>query len=283
MRFSIVTPSYNSSQWLKLCLPSVADQEGVAFEHIVQDSRSTDGTQDWLPTDRRVQAVIEKDKGMYDAINRGWKRAKGDFVDRLNCDEQYLPGALKAVSDYAGEHPDVDLIIAHTIVTDPAGNYLCHRHSMMPRLPHLWVRFPILSCGVFLRRRTLEEQQFYFDTQWRDLGDVHWMMNMVKRGVRAGLLNRFTSVFSETGENMNLKPNAVREKEVTNRMMPPSVRTFAPALVLHHRLRMLASGTFFQKPFDFSLYTRASPTRRVTHQVSKPTPIWRGLDGKTRG
>ena len=66
MKFSIVTPSFRNSRWLKLCIASVADQQGVELEHIVQDSCSDDGTQDWLPHDRRVRAFIEKDGGMYD-------------------------------------------------------------------------------------------------------------------------------------------------------------------------------------------------------------------------
>lgn len=66
MKFSIVTPSFRSSPWLKLCIASVADQEGVDLEHIVQDSCSDDGTQVWLPLDQRVKAFIEKDSGMYD-------------------------------------------------------------------------------------------------------------------------------------------------------------------------------------------------------------------------
>lgn len=77
MRFSIITPSYRSGRWLKLCIPSVADQEGVDFEHIVQDSCSDDETREWLPGDPRVTAVIEKDSGMYDAVNRGFRRATG--------------------------------------------------------------------------------------------------------------------------------------------------------------------------------------------------------------
>ena len=61
MDFSIITPSYRSSQWLRLCVASVADQEGVTHEHIVQDAGSDDGTQDWLSQDKRVKAFIEKD------------------------------------------------------------------------------------------------------------------------------------------------------------------------------------------------------------------------------
>jgi len=98
VQFSIVTPSFRNSTWLKLCIASVADQQGVELEHIVQDSCSDDGTQDWLPRDPRVKAFIEKDAGMYDAVNRGFRRAAGDILAYLNCDEQYLPGGLATIA-----------------------------------------------------------------------------------------------------------------------------------------------------------------------------------------
>ena len=96
VRISIVTPSYRRSAWLKLCIASVADQP-VGAEHIVQDAGSDDGTLDWLPRDSRVKVFVEKDQGMYDGVNRGLRRAGGDILAYLNCDEQYLPGALSTV------------------------------------------------------------------------------------------------------------------------------------------------------------------------------------------
>jgi hypothetical protein len=90
------------------------------------------------------------------------------------------------------------------------------------------------------------------------------------------VLQRFTSAFTETGENMNLKPNAVRERQVKARMMPAWIKLMTPAFVAHHRLRMLISGAYAQAPFDYSLYTFASPNLRVLHQVSKPTARWPG-------
>jgi len=99
MQISIVTPSFRSSNWLRLCIASVADQQGVEVEHIVQDSCSDDGTQEWLPKESRVKAFIEKDQGMYDAVNRGFRRSTGQSLAYLNCDEQYLPRALQTVHD----------------------------------------------------------------------------------------------------------------------------------------------------------------------------------------
>ena len=174
LKFSIITPSFRNSAWLKLCIASVADQRGVTLEHLVQDSNSDDGTGDWLPKDSRVQAFIEKDAGMYDAVNRGYRRATGDILAYLNCDEQYLPGALKAVQEFFEKHPQVEVVLAGSIVTDGDGKYLCHRHSMVPSPQHLWYRFPVLTSSIFIRRKVVAERGIFFDTKWRDLGDFHW-------------------------------------------------------------------------------------------------------------
>ena len=96
----------------------------------MQDSCSDDGTQDWLPHDPRVKAFIEKDGGMYDAVNRGYRRATGDILAYLNCDEQYLPGALAAVEKFFAAHP------RRRSRRSPAASsptataiIICHRHS----------------------------------------------------------------------------------------------------------------------------------------------------------
>jgi glycosyltransferase involved in cell wall biosynthesis len=274
MRFSIVTPSFRNSQWLKLCIASVADQSGVECEHIVQDSCSDDGTQDWLPGDKRVKAFIEKDGGMYDAVNRGYRRAAGDILAYLNCDEQYLPGALRAVHDFFDRHPQIEVALAGTIVTDGEGKYICHRHSLVPHPQHVWFRFSALTSSIFIRRRVIHERGIFFDTRWRDLGDFHWAQALMKSRVPMKVLDHFTSVFADTGENMNLKPNAIREKAETDRMIPGWVKTLKPAWIIHHRLRRLAAGHFALKPTDYSIYTLRSPEHRVLFEVPKPTAVW---------
>lgn len=276
MNFSIVTPSFRNSIWLKLCVASVADQQGVTLEHIVQDSCSDDGTQDWLPRDGRVKAFIEKDTGMYDAVNRGFKRAQGDILAYLNCDEQYLPGALQRVNDFFLAHPEVEAVFADTIVVDANGNYLCHRKSLLPRANHIWARFSNLTCAIFVRRKTVEERGLYFDTQWRALGDVYWVMDMIRKNVRMAVLDDFTSVFYETGDNLALKPESIRESRMRAESAPAWIKMSRPLFLALHRLRMIKRGAFSQKPFDFSLYTPSSPDKRVTRHVEKPTPIWPG-------
>jgi len=274
MKFSIITPSFRSSKWLKLCIASVADQKGVEFEHLVQDSCSDDGTQEWLPRDTRVKAFIEKDAGMYDAVNRGYRRASGDILAYLNCDEQYLPGALAAIHEFFESHPAVEVALAGTIVTDARGQYVCHRHQMVPHPQGIRYRFPILTSSIFIRRKVIHERSIFFDTKWKDLGDYHWMLAMVQAKVPMVVCETFTSVFADTGENMNLKPNAIREKNETEKMIPFWVRAFRPFWILHHRLRRLAAGHFSLKPTSYEIYTLDSPDQRVTFDVPKPTAVW---------
>jgi glycosyltransferase involved in cell wall biosynthesis len=274
VKFSIVTPSFRNSRWLKLCIASVADQQGVELEHIVQDSCSDDGTQDWLPRDPRVKAFIEKDGGMYDAVNRGYRRASGDILAYLNCDEQYLPGALKAVQVFFEANPKAEVALAGTIVVDGDGKYVCHRHQMIPHQQGVWFRFPILTSSIFIRRKVIHGRGIFFDTRWRDLGDFHWVLALMKNKAPMAVCNAFTSVFADTGENMNLKPNAIREKAETDAMIPSWVKILKPAWIIQHRLRRLAAGHFSLKPMSYSIYTLQSPEHRVRFDVSKPTAVW---------
>jgi glycosyltransferase involved in cell wall biosynthesis len=274
MKFSIVTPSFRNSSWLKLCVASVADQRGVELEHIVQDSCSDDGTGDWLPRDPRVKAFIEKDSGMYDAVNRGYRRATGDILAYLNCDEQYLPGALKAVGEFFKKNPHAEVALAGSIVTDGDGKYICHRHLMTPHPQGVWFRFPILTSSVFLRRRVIHERGIFFDTHWRDLGDFHWVLALMKHRVPMVACDAFTSVFADTGENMNLRPNAIREKAETDAMIPGWVKTLKPAWIAQHRLRRMAAGHFNLKPTSYEIYTRQSPEQRIKFEVARPTAVW---------
>ncbi len=279
MRFSIITPSFRNSKWLKLCIGSVADQQGVEFEHIVQDSCSDDGTQDWLPHDRRVKAFIEKDNGMYDAINRGYRRATGDLLAHLNCDEQYLPGALKQVQNFFESHPEVEVALAGAIVVDGRGEYMCHRQSMVPHPQHAWYRFPVLTCSIFLRRRVIHERGIFFDTRWRDVSDGFWVFALMKNRVPMAVCDHFTSAFTDDGENMGLKANAIREKTEMNAMIPAWVRALKPVWIVHHGLRRLAAGHFSLKPTRYSIYTLDSPEARVEFDVPNPTAIWRNRQG----
>ena len=257
---SVVTPSFRSGRWLPLCLASVADQE-VRHEHIVQDAGSDDGTLDWLPRDPRVRAFVEKDRGMYDAVNRGYRRARAGILSYLNCDEQYLPGTLARVRDFFQCHPEVDLLFGDCLVVDAAGGYLCERRALTPQLLHTWTasNLAFLTAATFLRRRVLEQHQLWFNADFRDVGDQDWALRLVQAGVRTAVLPEFLSVFTETGTNMNLGANASRERRAFHATAPVWARGLAPLALVHFRLRRWHAGHYLCRPHDYAIYTRDQP------------------------
>ena len=90
MRFSIITVSYNPGEKLRGTLRSVAAQSFTDYEVIVKDGGSTDGSTDFLKGSEgeglnRVRFYEEKDKGIYDAMNRAVGYARGEYVLFLNC------------------------------------------------------------------------------------------------------------------------------------------------------------------------------------------------------
>lgn len=270
MLTSIITPSFRSGQWLKLCIASVADQ-AMPSEHIVQDAGSDDGTLDWLARDARVKAFVEKDSGMYDAINRGLRRAKGELLAWLNCDEQYLPGALKTAVDFFEQHPDIDVLFGDVVMVDPQGNYLSHRKMQTPLKYHTWTcHLSTLSCAMFFRRRVVFDYGFWLDPIRRDAGDGEWMVRLLRHGVKMAALGQFTSVFTQTGANMSAGPNALRENRDLRRSAPWSAQQLRPLWVAHHRLRRLLGGMYSQKPFGYDIYTLSHPEHRGHFEVSKP-------------
>ncbi len=276
MKFSIITPSFRNSNWLKLCIASVADQ-GEQVEHIVQDAGSDDGTQDWLLRDKRVKAFVEKDAGMYDGVNRGLRRASGDIVAYLNCDEQYLPGALRTVEDFFERHPEVDVVFGGGIVVRADGSFLCQRRAVVPMKAHTQVSgaLAILSCASFFRRRLLDDERLFFDPRYRIMADAHWVLALLESRARMGIVQEFTSAFTSTGENLSLKPEAQREIRATQLGAPAWARVLRQGVLAHHRLRKLLAGHYWQKPFDYAIYTAKSPERRVSIHVSKPTARWK--------
>ncbi len=278
--FSIVTPSFRSGRWLPLCISSVADQEGVAHEHIIQDSCSDDGTRDWLANDARVRAFIEKDRGMYDAINRGLDRSKGDLLAYLNCDEQYLPGALSAAAGFFQDHPEIDVLFADIVIVNERGGYLCHRKVQTPLTYHTWTcTLSTLSCAMFFRRQVFFDRGFTFRPDWRDAGDGDWVLRLLRGGIRMAVLRRFTSAFTFLGSNMSAGPNARRENARLRESAPYLAQRLRPLIKWHHRARRLIGGMYRQPPFNYSIYTQAEPRERQIFQVQQPTFRAAGVSG----
>lgn len=253
-----------------MCIASVADQ-GLELEHIVQDAGSDDGTLDWLPKDPRVRAFVERDNGMYDAIDRGFQKATGDILAYLNCDEQYLPGCLREVERYFESHPATDVLFGDVIMANERGEYVSHRKMQVPLKYHTWTcHLSTLSCGMFFRRSLYLERGFRFQSRLRDVGDGEWMVRLLREGIRMAALGSFTSIFTLTGKNMSTGANALRENAELRSSAPGWAQRARALFVAHHRLRRWLGGMYTAKPFSFALYTLDSPAVRRLRFVEQP-------------
>ncbi len=97
VKISLITACFNSVGTIRTAIESVFAQRGADVEYIVVDGGSMDGTVDVIrefeprntPNTRNVEFrwISEKDRGMYDAINKGIKMATGDVVGILNADD----------------------------------------------------------------------------------------------------------------------------------------------------------------------------------------------------
>ena len=90
---SIIIPSFNQGKFIEKCLESITQQTFDNYEVIIQDNNSTDNTKSILKKYQNLRnfyIYFEKDKGQADAINKGIKKSRGDWITWQNCDDYYL-------------------------------------------------------------------------------------------------------------------------------------------------------------------------------------------------
>ncbi|MFN0014009.1 MAG: glycosyltransferase family 2 protein [Saprospiraceae bacterium] len=126
--FSIVTVVFNGRSLLPGTAESVRRQTFPGIEYIIVDGGSTDGTVDlvrqYAAEMPNLRWISEKDRGLYDAMNKGLRMATGDFVWFVNCgDHLHAPDTVEKIAVLAG--PETDVLYGDTLLVDdtrePAG------------------------------------------------------------------------------------------------------------------------------------------------------------------
>jgi len=283
MRFTIVTPSFGQLAWLELCIASVADQNGAgSIEHIVCDGGS-EGIAEFKERmmarflespHYRLEFVIGPDAGMYDAINKGLRRASGDICSYLNCDEQLVPGSMAAVADYFGKHADIDVVFGDTIVVGREGEPLCYWRPYVPSLAHLaGATLNTLSCSTFFRRRVVEAGHL-FEPQWRAVGDLRWIRGLLEKRRPMACVSRPLAAFTFLGDNLGAGAKAREEFEASRESSGGPGRWFRRGW---HGVRKLFSGAYVQRKVTYDLFTLSDPSRRRRFTCESLGWTWPGL------
>src|SRR5215213_8585775 len=107
-KISVITACYNSAHTIRETIESVLKQNYSHLEHIVIDGGSTDATLGIIKEHPHVILASEKDEGVYDAMNKGIRRATGEIVVMLNSDDCFCEGVLAKVGLAFAENPDWD-------------------------------------------------------------------------------------------------------------------------------------------------------------------------------
>ena len=202
MRITVITACYNAERTIADAMASVARQVGVEIEYLILDGGSTDGTvekvaafaaevsregREWI----HVIWKSEKDRGMYDAINKGIGMASGDIIGILNADDVFEDdGALAAVAARF-EDVEVDAVYGDIRFVKELGGqtvrYCSARHF------RLWMfRFGVMvPHPSFYCRRSIFAALGVYSLEYRICADFELVMRyMWKHRVRARYVPR---------------------------------------------------------------------------------------------
>lgn len=154
---TIVTPSFNQGRFIRETIESVLSQDYPRLEYLVIDGGSTDDTLDTLRSyGERIEWVSEPDRGQSHAINKGFRRARGEILAWLNSDDAYLPGAVSASVTFLQQHPEIDLVYGDVQLIDENGHVLQEKVCSKPFLLYnLLTQFSVLQQQTALFRRDL--------------------------------------------------------------------------------------------------------------------------------
>jgi len=162
-RISIITPSFQSGQYLEETIQSVVNQEYPNFEHIVVDGGSTDETLAILKRYPHVRWISEPDSGQAHAINKGLLMSTGEIIAYLNADDIYRPAAFLEVAGFFSQNPSARIVVGDCDYIDEKSNTIGRLNAKYERLEDLirywgWDRwFCIPQQSVFWRRDLLAE------------------------------------------------------------------------------------------------------------------------------
>jgi glycosyltransferase involved in cell wall biosynthesis len=121
---SVVTPSYNSGEYIQCAMESVLRQNYPNVEYIIVDGGSTDETPAILERHRASTIQIIKPSSEAEASNIGFRRAQGEFIGWLGADDIYEPDAIQFAVSYFLQHPEIAMIYGDFRLVSPQGKLL---------------------------------------------------------------------------------------------------------------------------------------------------------------
>ena len=212
--FSIITITYNAADSIAPTMESLAAQTCRDFEHIIIDGASSDST---LAIARKIggkdlRVVSERDSGLYDAMNKGLRFARGKYVLFLNAGDAFAaPVSLSLYAEAAALSPDI--IYGDTLIVDSNRRVLRPRHLSVPES----LTFSSFSKGMlvchqaFCVRREIAPP---YDISYRFSADYDWTVKCLKATTptRCVNLHAVTIHYLDNGISEKHKIDSLKER-----------------------------------------------------------------------
>jgi glycosyltransferase involved in cell wall biosynthesis len=240
-RVSIVTPSYNQGQFIEETIRSVLLQGYPDLEYIIIDGGSTDGSVDiirkyepWL-----AYWVSEPDKGQADAINKGWRKATGEFLSWLNSDDILLPNALVQAVSHLVANRDSLLVYCDQRVIDENSNTLFEIHLPDFELRDVirsWLN-PVNQPGFLMRSEVLKCVGFLDENLSFSMDFDYWLR--ISLHCKTGKIDHVRQIWSCFRRHSQSKSSLLKQAEVEDHFrilekifkyedLPVDLRVFYP-------------------------------------------------------
>ena len=213
MKISIITATYNSAVTVADTIESVANQTYKNIEHLIIDGLSKDKTLDVVKSSKHNGPVYsEKDKGIYDAMNKGIVKASGDVIGILNSDDFYASDDIIEQVAHLFATTNCDLLYGDLYFIDQnntskvkrkwiSGNYKLKDflYGWMP--PH----------PTFFVRKEVYEKYGMFNMELGSAADYELMLRfMFKRKLKTSYLNKVMVLFRVGGASTKNLNNRVK-------------------------------------------------------------------------
>jgi glycosyltransferase involved in cell wall biosynthesis len=216
-RISIVTPTYNSGRYLEHTIQSIVSQNYPNLEYIIIDGGSTDNTIEIIKkySDFVAFWVSEPDKGMYDAINKGFQKSTGEIISWLNSDDVYHNGALFCVGRIFIDLFDVEWIIGKSSLFNSDGqcvkmnNIEYWSKSRIFTGDYRWIQ----QENVFWRKSLYNKAGGQLNSSLRLAGDFELWMRFFKYTKLYSVQTSFAG-FRLHGQQLSIMESKMYENEV---------------------------------------------------------------------
>lgn len=213
--FSIITVTFNAADTIERTLQSVDSQTCTDYEHVIVDGASTDCTLDiaarYANSLRRV--ISEKDKGLYDAMNKGIGSTVGSYLIFLNAGDKFHgPDTLQLIADTIAGNDNPGIVYGQTDIVDDNGQRIGPRHLSAPdNLTLASFADGMLVCHqAFIVLRRIAG---YYDLRYRFSADYEWCIRCLQHSRRnIGLTDTVLIDYLNEGVTTNNKLPSLVER-----------------------------------------------------------------------